>query len=311
MATTLNAGTATGGAAISADTTGILQLQSGSTPTTAVTIDTAQNVGIGTASPAALGNSLTELTVKATNTDKYANLNLIGIRDVGGNQNGLVNFWNNFGTLTRTSYIGGVNTASSNTSGELIFATAASGTLAERMRIDSSGYLLINETTATGTPATGVVIAPGSNAGGSAIYIGHKSGTGSTNSYATFAYNGGAIGSITQSGTTAVLYNTTSDYRLKTDVTPIQNALATVEALNPVSFTWIDGRPDDGFIAHEIQAVLPNCVTGEKDAINEDGTPKYQQMDSSGVIPFLVKAIQEQPAMIEELKTKLLALETK
>jgi len=113
-----------------------------------------------------------------------------------------------------------------------------------------------------------------------------------------------SIGSITANGTTAVLYNTTSDYRLKTDVTPIQNALTTIQALNPVSFTWIDGRKDDGFLAHELQAIIPNCVTGEKDAINEDGTPKYQQLDNSGVIPFLVKAIQELKAEIDQLKAK-------
>ena len=136
------------------------------------------------------------------------------------------------------------------------------------------------------------------------IIYNHAS-TASGSLFADFAYNGTEIGSITQTGTTAVLYNTTSDYRLKNDVTPIQNALATVQALNPVSFTWVDGRPDDGFIAHELQAVLPNCVTGEKDAVNEDGTPKYQQMDNSGVIPFLVKAIQELNAKVTALEAQL------
>ena len=132
-----------------------------------------------------------------------------------------------------------------------------------------------------------------SRTGSSAVEIGHITGSSSGEGCVTFKYNGSSIGSITQTGTTAVLYNTTSDYRLKTNATPIQNALETVDALNPVSFTWVDGRKDDGFIAHELQAVIPNCVTGEKDAVNEDGTPKYQQMDNSGVIPFLVKAIQE------------------
>ena len=126
-----------------------------------------------------------------------------------------------------------------------------------------------------------------------------------------FGYNAGVIGSITQAGTTGVLYNITSDYRLKTDVTPIQNALTVVEALNPVHFTWVDGRPDDGFLAHEIQTVLPNCVTGEKDAVNEDGTPKYQQMDNSGVIPFLVKAIQELNAKLEAQAVEIATLKGK
>ncbi len=130
----------------------------------------------------------------------------------------------------------------------------------------------------------------------------HVSGSANGSPYHYFYYNNTNIGSITQTGTTAVLYNTTSDYRLKTDVKPIADGLSTIQALNPVNFIWIDGRKDDGFIAHEIQAVIPNCVTGEKDAVNEDGTPKYQQMDNSGVIPFLVKAVQELKAEIDQLK---------
>ena len=170
----------------------------------------------------------------------------------------------------------------------------------ERMRIDSSGNLLVGVVTYANQNANGTMISPSNGV----QYGMHASGSASGSAYNIFSYNGSTIGSIAQTGTTAVLYNTTSDYRLKNDATPIQNALATVEALNPVSFTWIDGRKDDGFLAHEIQAVIPNCVTGEKDAVNEDGTPKYQQMDSSGVIPFLVKAIQELKAEIDLLKGK-------
>ena len=167
----------------------------------------------------------------------------------------------------------------------------------ERMRLDTSGNLLVGTTSTNPNPGWFVnpsgYMALGNNAAASGftfVYFG-RSGTG--------------IGSISQVGTTAILYNTTSDYRLKENVAPIQNALATVEALNPVSFTWVDGRNDDGFLAHEIQAIIPNCVTGEKDAVNEDGTPKYQQMDNSGVIPFLVKAIQEQQALITDLQARL------
>ena len=168
---------------------------------------------------------------------------------------------------------------------------------------DGSGNFLVGTTSTSVT--SGGIFNRGTSSFGSSIIIGHQTGVATGNSYCEFQYNGGNIGSIIQSGTTAVLYNTTSDYRLKNDVKPITNALATVEALNPVSFTWIDGRPDDGFLAHEIQAVIPNCVTGEKDAVNEDGTPKYQQMDNSGVIPFLVKAIQELKAEVDSLKQQL------
>jgi hypothetical protein len=177
----------------------------------------------------------------------------------------------------------------------------------QAMTLDSSGNLLVGQTSNAGQNSNSFALSV-SNGN---IYTNHVSGTSSGNGFITFNYNGAIIGSITQNGTTGVLFNTTSDYRLKNDVSPLQNALSTVEALNPVSFTWIDGRKDDGFLAHEIQAIIPNCVTGEKDAINEDGTPKYQQMDNSGVIPFLVKAIQEQQALITSLTTRLTALENK
>ena len=169
---------------------------------------------------------------------------------------------------------------------------------------DSSGNFLTSGVVVAGSWGNGG-FGTQYNGGGTFSVTGHGSGTSSGTAYAYFDYNNSPIGSISQTGTTAVLYNTTSDYRLKNNVTPIQNALAIVEALNPVSFTWVDGRKDDGFLAHELQAVIPNCVTGEKDAVNEDGTPKYQQMDNSGVIPFLVKAIQELNATVTDLQARL------
>ena len=170
--------------------------------------------------------------------------------------------------------------------------------------LDTSGTLSVGTTDNGGANTGGFELYNG--AGASRLYIGHVTGTANGTQYIVFNYNGTSqIGSVSQSGTTAVLYNTTSDYRLKNDITPITNALSIIEALNPVHFTWVDGRPDDGFLAHELQAVIPNCVTGEKDAVNENGTPKYQQMDSSGVIPFLVKAIQELKTEINQLKGKL------
>ena len=130
----------------------------------------------------------------------------------------------------------------------------------------------------------------------------HVSGTASGQGYAYFAYNASYLGSITQNGTTGVLYNITSDYRLKENITPISTGLSKVLALNPVTLDWTsDKSTDSGFIAHEFQAVIPHSVTGEKDAIDENGKPVYQGMDNSGVIPFLVAAIQELKAEVDSL----------
>jgi len=169
----------------------------------------------------------------------------------------------------------------------------------ERMRIDSSGNLLVGSTTSN---AFGIPTIEIGGASGNGLLTIRRNVTTAAGQIVFYNPNG-TVGSVITTGTTTA-FNTTSDYRLKTNVTPIKNALSIIDALNPINFTWIDGRKDDGFLAHEIQAIIPNCVTGEKDAINKDGTPKYQQMDNSGVIPFLVKAIQELKAEIDKLKGK-------
>jgi hypothetical protein len=129
-----------------------------------------------------------------------------------------------------------------------------------------------------------------------------------TKDYVYFQNSGGSkIGSIS-SNNSVVAYNITSDYRIKTNVQPITGALAKVTALNPVTYDW---KPEfaegssQGFIAHELQAVVPECVTGEKDAVDENGNPKYQGIDVSFLIATLTAAIKEQQEMIESLKARL------
>jgi hypothetical protein len=100
-------------------------------------------------------------------------------------------------------------------------------------------------------------------------------------------------------------YETSSDYRLKTDVQPMTGASARVQALNPVNFEWIaGGSRTDGFIAHEAQAVVPECASGTKDAVDEDGNPKYQGIDQSKLVPLLTAALQEALTRIEALESK-------
>ena len=111
------------------------------------------------------------------------------------------------------------------------------------------------------------------------------------------------IGYISNVGGTATAYNTTSDYRLKENIVPMTGALATVAQLKPVTYKWkTDGSDGQGFIAHELQAVVPDCVTGEKDAVDADGKPIYQGMDSSFLVATLVSAIQELKAEFDAYK---------
>jgi len=119
------------------------------------------------------------------------------------------------------------------------------------------------------------------------------------------------VGNISVSAS-ATAYNTSSDYRLKDNVAPMTGALARVALLKPVTYSWkIDGSDGEGFIAHELQEVCPLAVTGDKDAVFEDGSVKAQSIDVSFLVATLTAAIQEQQALIENLTSRLSALENK
>jgi hypothetical protein len=119
------------------------------------------------------------------------------------------------------------------------------------------------------------------------------------------------VGNISSNGT-GVTYGTASDYRLKENIVPMVGALATVAALKPVTYKWkVDGSDGQGFIAHELQELVPDCVVGDKDDVDGDGNIKPQGIDTSFLVATLTAAIQEQQALIENLTTRLNALEGK
>jgi hypothetical protein len=114
-----------------------------------------------------------------------------------------------------------------------------------------------------------------------------------TQNYISFYSQATSTGSITTNGTTTS-YITTSDYRLKEDIAPMTGALAKVAALKPVTYKWKStGETDQGFIAHELAEVVPQCVTGQKDAVDAEGKPQYQGIDTSFLVATVVAALQE------------------
>ena len=133
--------------------------------------------------------------------------------------------------------------------------------------------------------------------------------TGTTGgSYAVFTNSAGSVaGSISHATATTVLYNTTSDYRLKTVVGSVTDAGQRIDALEPIEYDWNNGGGRTrGFLAHKFAEVYPNSVSGEKDAMDEDGNPKYQgmQASSSEVMADLIAEIQSLRKRVALLESK-------
>jgi hypothetical protein len=118
--------------------------------------------------------------------------------------------------------------------------------------------------------------------------------------------SGTTQGHISGASNTTVNYSTASDYRLKENIQPMTGALVTVAQLKPVTYTWKeDGSAGQGFIAHELAEVMPDCVSGEKDAVWPNGAMRPQGVDTSFLVATLTKAIQELQAEVDLLKQQI------
>jgi len=138
------------------------------------------------------------------------------------------------------------------------------------------------------------------------INIGHHAAEGNGYSYMIYCYNGGQIGGITQNGTTGISFDTSSDYRLKENVDYTFDATSRLKELKPARFNFI-AEPDrtiDGFLAHEVQEIVPQAITGTKDEVDNDGNAVMQSIDHSKLVPLLVKTIQELEARITALEAE-------
>ena len=239
-------------------------------------LTTSGDLGIGTASPAARLDVVTSGPGLATFTRDLAT-------DVSFNISA-----DNDGTICST---GGVH--------NMRFFTNS----AERARITSAGDLLVGQTAGGYSNSNSMTL---EKSAGYCVFN-HLSGTSSGTKYHFFVLGGTEIGSITQNGTTAVAYNTSSDYRLKDNPQPLTNSGAFIDALQPKTWDWkTDGSRGVGFIAHEVQAVSPGSVVGEKDAVDADGKPAMQAMEygSAEFIANIVAELQSLRKRVAELESK-------
>jgi len=260
-------------------------------------IDSSGNVGIGTSSPSLYGAKFTAASAGSA----QATLMMLN-PGTGSGQIGIAASGSNF----------------------KIYNTFSDGTLAngKGIDVDSSGNILAGNGTSNpvGNRTNGIALLNTGSLRVRSVAGDSYHGINVTSGVNLYFYtdNGSAFvlgGNISTNGATTS-YNGTSDYRLKENIQPLGNALQRVAQLRPVTWTWKEGyggtQPDgEGFIAHELQEILPIAVTGEKDAVDADGSPQYQGMDTSFLVATLTAAIQEQQALIQSLTTRITALEAK
>lgn len=247
----------------------------------AVTIDASNNVGIGTSSPTDTGSFGRALDVNGTTGAA-----------VYARTNGSATQYAAIGSYGADGYV--INRGA----GILYFQNGGSN----RAVIDAGGNLLVNTTSTINSTAGWIQVKyAGASKNGLATQTTDSTG------YALTVYNSSAtlVGSVYTNGSTTA-FNTSSDYRLKENVQPLTGGLSRVAALKPCTYIWkADGSAGEGFIAHELAEIVPDAVTGEKDAVNEDGSIKPQGIDTSFLVATLTAAIQELKAEVDALKAQL------
>jgi hypothetical protein len=270
----------------------------------AMRIDSSGNVGIGNTDPSSFFSEARNLVVGSGSGGQ-------GITIFAGTASQSRLMFAD-GTSGDASYTGFVQYDHSSNS--LAFGTNGGN---ERMRITSAGTVLLGTTSTSSFDGGFRAVPTGSgnsmqviisNTGGGLPVLLNRSDDGNIIDFRRAGTNVGAI-SVT---TTNTAYNTSSDYRLKENIAPMTGALAKITQLKPVTYTWKStGKTSQGFIAHELQAVVPDCVTGEKDAVDEEGNPVHQGVDTSYLVATLTSAIQELKAVVDAQAAEIAALKTK
>ena len=216
--------------------------------------------------------------------------------------------------------------SSSSNATSLQFMTGASEAAAEKMRVSSNGTIAVGHTgssgsSLTGTGATGVYLSPSATTGASCfasvgdqpLTLNRADDTTNNITLLGLRRQNSVCGTIKGTNTTAQ-YNTSSDYRLKENVDYTWDATTRFKQLKPARFNWIVDKTNtlvDGFLAHEVTSIVPQAISGEKDAVDSEGNIDPQGIDHSHLVPLLTKALQEAITKIETLETEMTSLKAR
>jgi hypothetical protein len=226
-----------------------------------------------------------------------------------------------WGDTTHTDLQGAMSLT---TQGKLVVATSIAVGAGESTRTAGTSKLTVVAPLSSNGVGTDFQIVGGSGfsmsnvqveipAYGNGIKVNSDSGSSLDNTALAFYQGTAKVGSIVIR-TSDTLYSTTSDYRLKENKENISDAIERVKALKPVKFNWISepNQPKvDGFYAHELAEVVPEAVTGEKDALDYENNPDYQSIDQSKIVPLLSAALQQAIDKIELLEQRIQSIENK
>ena len=318
MATIINADTVTG-LKLTSDLSGQLELQSAGS--TKVTMDTSGKVGIG-------GTPSEPLSVFRTGGQEEG----INIRNTSSGNGSRLTFETTRSDDSSVQDMAAIQVyavagydSAANSDAIMTFQIQDSGTTSEAMRIASDGKVYVACTAAPSATVAGVRLGNPVEA-----LCAFSSGTATVETYQLGFYNGnGLVGRISTNGT-ATSYTTSSDYRLKENNVNITDAISRIKLLKPYRFNFITDseKSIDGFFAHEVQGVVPEAISGTKDAmkteeyevtpavLDNDGNvvteavmetrevPDYQGIDQSKLVPLLTAALQEAIQRIEALEAK-------
>jgi len=263
-------------------------------------VNSSGNVGIGTANPTY------NLHIKESTNSSAINLQTDG---VGGCD-----------VILQATRSGAALIGVGSSNGALAFGTGNTTGIGstERMRIDSSGATRFGDTFVGDAWSinSGIFSQLGSSipfavASNSIVAVFNRHS--STGTVVEFKQGTGpAVGKIDVTASSTI-YLSSSDYRLKENITEITDGITRVKQLNPSRFNFI-ADPDkivDGFIAHEVQDIVPEAVSGEKDAVDLNGNPEYQGVDYGRITPLLTAALKEAIEKIEMLEARIAVLEAK